>query len=132
MKKWFKRIGVVIITTLVLGLTVLISIRIYRRADPSGYVASYALFNHDPCDVLSFTEGKVMLRTCCGDEDWGTYFRSSEDVWIWRETRQVKNKEVTLQEHIIQPHAFSVTFIDSKDSSKSITLNRRIFLTIPF
>ena len=46
------------------------------RSEPSGYVAAYSVFPHESCDVLDFSGGIVTLRTCCGDEPYGTYSRA--------------------------------------------------------
>jgi hypothetical protein len=50
---------------------------------PSGKFASYEFFPHDKADVLEYHDGKVMIRTCCGDSAQGTYAREPDGRWIW-------------------------------------------------
>lgn len=54
------------------------------RSEPSGYVHAGTIINHSHSDILEFSGGTVTLRTCCGDESWGTYTRLPDGQWIWR------------------------------------------------
>jgi hypothetical protein len=98
------------------------------RAEPSGYVASYSVLPHSSTDVLDFSRGTVTLRTCCGDEPWGTYTRSREGAWIWH-LRQGK-KSVT-KEYLVHSNFLSMSFTDMQDPSSKFTLRRRVFTHFP-
>lgn len=96
---------------------------------PSGYVASYSIFPHDPNDVLNFAHGTVTLQTCCGDEFWGTYSRSADGAWVWH-LRRGSKKPIT-REIQINSEFSSMSFIDLQDPSKTFTLRRRLFKRLP-
>lgn len=96
----------------------------------SGYVASYSLYGHDSCDVLDFTGGAVTLRTCCGDESWGTYSRSDDGTWHWSLVRGTK-KILWQDTFAVHPGLLSMTFTSEKDPSFSFTLRRRLFSKLP-
>jgi hypothetical protein len=99
------------------------------RAEPSGYVASYSVFPHSTTDVLDFSRGTVTLRTCCGDQPWGTYSRSREGAWIWH--LRTRTKSVT-KEYLVQSDFLSMSFTDVQDPSIKFTLGRRVFRQFPF
>ena len=99
------------------------------RSEPSGYVASYSIYPHAGTDVFDFSRGNVTLRTCCGDEPWGTYSRSPDGAWVWHLRRGTK-KPVT-REILVQPGFLSMRFTDLQDPSKTFTLRRRLFTQIP-
>lgn len=100
------------------------------RLEPSGYVASYSFFPHDPCDVLDFSRGTVTLRTCCGDSPQGTYSQRSDGAWVWHYKYTVKKQPVT-EDFVVHPTPFAMTFVPVKDPSKSFTLRRRVFKQVP-
>ena len=81
-KLWFKAA-----VYLVIGLTgagVFYCLAIMSWTDnPEGMYASYKLAAHHKFDVVRFRNGQVKKETCCGDQDWGTYYRDSTGRWIW-------------------------------------------------
>lgn len=101
----------------------------------SGYVASYSLYGHNSRDVLDFAGGTVTLRTCCGDESWGTYSRSSDGTWHWslvRDTTVRGTKKIMWQEtFLVRVGWLSMTFTSERDPSFTFTLRRRLFSKLP-
>jgi hypothetical protein len=132
MRKLLKRIFTITTVALILSVLAIVSIRILQRNEPSGYVSSYSIYSHDPYDVLDFSNGFVTMRTCCGDETHGSYTRSSAGQWIWTNSIRPKDKEVVLDTYVMEPHAFSITFVNSTNSAQIFTLPRRFFVKLPF
>ena len=99
------------------------------RSEPSGYVASYSIFDHSITDVLDFSGGTVTLRTCCGNESWGTYSRSSDGAWIWH--RRHESPTLVSQELVVRPGFFSIHFAETQNPSSHFTLRRRAFTAFP-
>ena len=100
------------------------------RSEPSGYVASYSIMPHDGNDVLDFSHGIVTQRTCCGDEAWGTYSRSSDGAWVWHVRHGTKNP--VTKELFVRADFASMSFTDTQDPSIRFTLRRRVFKQLPF
>jgi hypothetical protein len=127
MKRITRRIlfcvaGVVIGAVLIYGI-VLIDL----RAEPNGYVASYSLFAHSKTDVLNFSHGKVILQTCCGDEDWGTYEDAPGASWIWH----LRGKGfVKAMDFRVSSGPFSMTFTETGGQMEPFTLRRRAFRNV--
>lgn len=99
--------------------------------EPLGLVDAFALSAHEGRDVLDFNNGHVLLRTCCGDESWGTY-SNDDGKWIWhyRVLIRFKNGEskVVFSDEIeIRPHVFTMEFTRSADPHMNRTLRRRLF-----
>jgi hypothetical protein len=86
---------------------------------------------HDLYDVLDFSNGFVTSRTCCGDQPKGTYSLSENGQWIWTNSIHHKDKDIVVDAYLMQPHAFSITFINTKDPSETYTLPRRFFIKFP-
>jgi hypothetical protein len=97
------------------------------RAEPLGSFHSYNIFPHATSDLLTFEGGKVTLRTCCGDETWGTYRKRTDGQWEWTWTMGRR----PAGRWIVQPGAFTMTFTDTQTAT-SFTLRRRMFEKIPF
>ena len=113
-------IGVVVIYGVVL---------IDLRDEPYGYVASYSLFAHSENDVLNFSQGKVTLQTCCGDQEWGTCERASDGSWIWH----LRGKGfVKLMDFRVRSGPFSMTFTETGGQMEPFTLRRRAFKNLPW
>src|SRR5436190_14220331 len=70
--------GTGILAALVYSVSLYIS-----SAGPSGKFASYEFSRHHVADILEYHDGKVTLRTCCGDVPEGTYARETDGRWIW-------------------------------------------------
>ena len=99
------------------------------RSEPSGYVASYSIYPHAGTDVLHFSRGTVTLRTCCGDEPWGTYSRSEDGAWVWhlrRGTKKPYSRDI-----LVQSGFFSMQFTEIQNPSKKFKLRRRVFAQFP-
>lgn len=82
-----KRIAIRGLILLLIASVVVVSayldILFLRPALPDGMYASFDFIGHDRADVLDFKSGVVTWRTCCGDEDFGTYRREPDGTWVW-------------------------------------------------
>jgi|GEM_PF-2661554 len=97
---------------------------IHLRERPEGAFYSYSMLPHATKDVLEFSGGVVTWRTCCFDEDRGTYERSQSGDWIWN-YRPGADKPVTMH-LILNPGALYLTAFDSAHPSTKFTLRRRL------
>jgi hypothetical protein len=101
---------------------------------PDGMYSSYEFYPHDNADVLEFKDGVVMSRTCCGDSNWGSYFKSEDGEWIWKYTGHVLVKGTTSLHPDPDPLYFTLHWdrfsltIERKDgSSEPLQMRRRLF-----
>jgi hypothetical protein len=101
--------------------------------DPEGMYSSYEFFAHDEGDVLEFQNGTVTLRTCCGNDDYGTYRKEKDGTWIW--TKQLTMTTISDRTprktaplyFILHPAARSLTIERTDDPSLTLTMGRRLF-----
>ena len=71
-------LGLLLLTFAIYGVLVL-----SLSDNPAGRFHCYEFSAHHIADLLHFEGGKVTLRTCCGNEDSGTYARDAAGRWIW-------------------------------------------------
>ena len=114
-------------------LGVLVYLVVKFRLEPAGYVATSqprvitggldpvlvmeVLQPHTIADVLIFKGGAVRRHSCCGDEQWGAYWKAEDGKWIWRHRRVGKNRTFT-REFIVEPGLFSISFTDRQSPSQ--------------
>ena len=120
--------GIVYLTPLAIAAAYAVAF-VGPRAEPTGYVASYSIFPHASTDVLDFSRGTVTLRTCCGDESWGTYSRAPNGAWIWH--LRHGSEQPVANEVLIRAGFFSMSFADTKNPAMKFTLRRRVFTKFP-
>jgi len=103
-----------------------------------GSYASYEFFPHSKTDVLEFSAGVVMSRTCCGDSEWGTYYLNDNGVWEWEYTGPVMVKGTTSVNpdadplyFILRWDRYSLTIERKEQSSAPLRMRRRLFQSIP-
>ena len=103
----------------------LISLGVALLRSPIGYFDSTAIIgHHSDDDVLSFSDGTVTWKTCCGDKRIGTYSRSRDGTWIWEDVWGTKNPKTNVI--ILHPGLFSLTCIDTNSPERVWELTRRI------
>jgi hypothetical protein len=137
-KKFVIRI---LIALLGLALLTPIIYTVVRAGDPDvpgGMYASFEFFGHAQADVMEFKSGKVMLRTCCGNESFGSYHQENDDRWIWifqRELRPADRSKWRLSDPIrfvVIPERFAITIEAEDKSSPPLRMPRRVFEKINF
>jgi hypothetical protein len=110
---------------LVLGPALLVLVVVLQRT-PLGYFDSTTIMGHHAeDDVLSFSDGAVTWKTCCGDSATGTYSRSPDGTWLWQEIWGKKSPKTNVC--ILRPGVFSLTCIDAARPERVWTLKRRLF-----
>jgi len=87
------------------------------------------IINHSHSDIFDFSHGTVTLRTCCGDESWGSYTRLPDGQWIWHV--QIYQTAPPVMDFIVRPGPFSMSITDAADPSKHYVLRRRVFKQCP-
>ena len=121
-------------------------------SEPRGAVSSYAIFAHDPADVIEFKNGVVMHRTCCGDYPWGTYANRADGRWIWTLINKKRHTitsdgrrlpwwqiepgshqvtESTTHEVELHPDLLSVRLSCDSEPRYNCKLRRRVFWRFP-
>lgn len=105
--------------------------------DPHGKFASYEFFPHHKNDVLRFREGKVRLKTCCGDEDYGLYRKDESGQWIWTFQQQRRPKDRSKwymtppRTFLLKRSWFSLEIVEMEAPSVKLSMRSRLFKTWP-
>lgn len=100
---------------------------------PSGMYSSFEFFGHAEADVLEFENGRVMLRTCCGNEPFGSYHQEAGGSWIWvyqQESRPADRSKWRLSDpvrFIVTPERFAITIEAEDKTSPPLRMPRRVF-----
>lgn len=94
-------------------------------SEPTGLISAYAISCHEASDVALFRDGKVILKTCCGDWPWGTYERDSRGKWIWH--MRVGTKQIDFDTLEIESSLFTVRVESINGLLIHHTLRRRLF-----
>ena len=141
-RKSMKKLAICILIALVaLGLLTPIVYTLARAGnpdDPGGMYASFEFFGHAQADIVEFENGEVMLRTCCGNESFGSFHQENDGRWIWiyqRELRPADRSRWGLSNPIrfvVIPERFAITIEAEDKSSPPLRMPRRVFEKINF
>jgi len=136
-----KKLAIRILSALLaISLLSWITYAIARAGDPntpSGMYSSFEFFGHAHADVIEFENGKVMWRSCCGDESYGSYHQEPDGRWIWiyqKELQPADQSEWRLSDPIrfvIAPERFAITIEAEDKSIRPLRMPRRVFEKIP-
>lgn len=121
--KWSVRFGAVM--ALALGLA-----QLRLSPEPRGLVNAYPISRHERSDVALFQNGKVTLKTCCGDWPYGTYEQDSQGKWIWN--IRLGTQQVLYDTVEISSGLFTVRVQSVSSGLVNHTLRRRLFQSVPF
>lgn len=104
---------------------------------PDGMYSSYDFYPHDTADVLDFSGGVVMSRTCCGDSNWGSYDQNDNGVWVWRYSGPIVIEGTTILHpdpdpiyFILHRNRFSLTIERQDEPVTPLKMRRRLFQRI--
>ena len=92
------------------------------RSELRGMVEANSMQGHEIHDALEFKNGSVTIKTCCGDQNWGTYQKGDNGHWMW--TYPLKPK-LNLLDHIeVRPGVFTMTFSGATNPYFNRTVRR--------
>lgn len=82
------------------------------RNDPAGNYLAFKISGHEVNDRFVFKDGRVTIKTCCGDQDYGRYFQTEKGdwVWEWRSFLTSKNKYTYTNVVHLKPGIFTTQF----------------------